>query len=105
MSEQENQVLKEELIPVEDIGTQQKPEKEKRSDSVLDELMAFVRKNRRAFAGALAGILFACLCMWIGFWRTLFITVMALLGIFLFSVDDKQGAIKRFIGKIFPHKE
>ncbi len=106
MTDEEDLLQKEELIAVEEPAQPPKePETKKQSDSLLDEFMAFARRNRRAFAGAIAGILFACLCMLIGFLKTLFITAMALLGVFLFSVDDKQGAVKRFIGKFFPPKD
>lgn len=106
MPDEEDLLQKEELITVQDEPKQAKePEAKKPSDSLLDEFLAFARRNRRAFVGAIAGILFACLCMLIGFLRTLFITAMALLGIFLFSVDDKQGAVKRFIGKFFPPRD
>ena len=52
--------------------------------------------------GALLGVGAACLFMWLGFWKTLFILAMAGLGAFLFGVDHKMDAIKNLINKLFP---
>ena len=54
---------------------------------------------------AAVGVLIAVLLLTIGFWRTLFITVMFFLGLFIGGVGDKKAFISGRVNKYFPQKE
>lgn len=42
--------------------------------------------------------------LWIsfGFWKALFVAVLTLIGYFIGSTDDIEGAVKQLINKVFP---
>ncbi len=56
------------------------------------------------FVGS-AFVLIAGLIMWLGFWRTLLLTVLFALGYFLGSVKDKAGFVKEAVDKVIPDKK
>lgn len=52
-----------------------------------------------------AGVVLAALLLSIGFWKTVFVAVLCLLGVFLGGVKDKHGFIKGLANRLFPGKE
>ncbi len=79
-------------------------QQESRQSPARDNLLNLMHVYRRYIIGALLGVLVACLFMWQGFWRTLFILVMATAGAFLFGVDEKAEWLKKVVNKLFPPK-
>lgn len=55
--------------------------------------------------GCVLGLILAALLLWIGFWKTLFVVVLALLGLFAGGVKDKHGFIRTMVNKLFPPKD
>ena len=51
---------------------------------------------------ALLGAVVAFLLLWAGFWKTLFIVLLAALGAFLGGVQDKKESIRRVVNRLFP---
>ncbi len=86
----------EELIPVEEQEETLEPK---------EGVKPFWRKYRGAMLGAVLGIGAACLFMWLGFWKTVFILGMAAIGAFLFGVDNKMDRLKNCINKLFPSRK
>jgi len=50
-------------------------------------------------------VLAACMFMWLGFWKTLFILAMAGLGAYLCGADNKMKTLKRLINRIVPGRK
>ena len=78
---------------------------EKPKDPKANWLMIFLRTYRRPLLGAVVGVLAACMFMWLGFWKTLFILGMAGLGAYLFGADHKMQTFKRLINRFFPGRK
>ncbi|MBQ3706259.1 MAG: DUF2273 domain-containing protein [Clostridia bacterium] len=58
--------------------------------------------------GVLVGMIFvlaAGLLMWLGFWRTLLLVALFVLGYFLGAVEDKKAFLKGTVNRIVPEKE
>ena len=68
-------------------------------------ILGLLRKYRRHLLGAAAGVLAACMFMWLGFWKTLFILGMAGLGAYLCGADNKMDTLKRLINRIIPGRK
>ena len=68
-------------------------------------LLVLLRKYRRHLLGAGVGVLAACMFMWLGFWKTLFILAMAGLGAYLCGADNKMEKLKRLINRIIPGRK
>ncbi len=95
----------EEMIPVEtDEEVREKALTTTKQES-REGAKAFWRQYRRTLLGALLGVGAACLFMWLGFWKTVFILGMAGLGAFLFGVDHKMDALKNCINRLFPSRK
>ena len=53
----------------------------------------------------ITGIVLAVFLLTIGFWKTLFVTALFFVGLFIGAVKDKQAFIKNLINKLFPPKQ
>ena len=53
------------------------------------------------FSAGIAMVL-GLLFLWIGFWKTLFLFCLMLLGLFIGGVEDKQEWIRCLINRLFP---
>ncbi|MBR3015956.1 MAG: DUF2273 domain-containing protein [Clostridia bacterium] len=53
------------------------------------------------FSAAVAMVL-GLLFLWIGFWKTLFIFCLMLLGLFIGGVEDKQEWFRNLVNRLFP---
>lgn len=53
---------------------------------------------------AAVGALLALMLLYLGFWRTLFVAVLAGVGYFLGAFANKAEAVKALINKLFPPK-
>ena len=51
------------------------------------------------------GVIVAALLLAIGFWKTLFVALVCLLGVFLGGVKDKHGFIRAVANKLFPARD
>ncbi len=67
-------------------------------------LLALLHAYRRYIIGAGLGIAAAVLFMLLGFWRTIFLLLMAALGAFAFGVDQKAEWLRKLLNKVFPPK-
>ncbi len=56
-------------------------------------------------ACGLLGVVLAALLLSVGFWRTLFIVVLCVLGVFLGGVKHKSDFIKGVVNRLFPPKD
>lgn len=57
----------------------------------MEQLKTFIVKHKWAIILAVAGILYTLLCFEIGFWRTLLLTIVALVcGYIGLSIDKKK---------------
>ncbi len=52
----------------------------------------------------LIGVAIACLLLFLGFWRTLFIAMFFGVGYFMGATANKSETIKNLINKLFPPK-
>ncbi len=71
----------------------------------VEELLKELFKPGTPQYGILWGVVFvllAILLLTIGFWKTLFLVILFLLGMFVGAVKDKEAFIKNLINKIFP---
>ena len=71
----------------------------------IEELLKELFKPGTPQYGILWGIVFvllAILLLTIGFWKTLFLVILFMLGMFVGAVKDKEAFIKNLINKIFP---
>ncbi len=50
-------------------------------------------------------VILAFLLLFIGFWKTLFVVLLFVIGLFIGAVKDKQAFIKHWINKIFPPRQ
>ena len=94
MTELEKEQETKEIIP-----TEQEPEERAADESTL---LGLLRKYRRFLLGGMAGVAVACLFMWLGFWKTVFILAMAAIGGYVFGVDRKVDRFKNLLNKLFP---
>ena len=72
--------------------------------SLNDLLREMIRWGTPA-CGLLCGILGAAAALlWIalGFWKMLFVALLCAAGVFLGGVNDKQGAVRRIVNRVFP---
>ncbi len=53
---------------------------------------------------ALLGAAVALMLLYMGFWRTLFVALLAAVGYFLGATENKAGLIKSLINRLFPPK-
>lgn len=53
---------------------------------------------------AALGALLALMLLYMGFWRTLFVIILAAIGYFIGASKDKGEAVKSTINKVFPPK-
>lgn len=58
-----------------------------------------------ALGSCLLGAVIAALLLWIGLWKTLFVALLALLGLFVGGVKDKRDFIRRAVNKMFPPRD
>ena len=86
------------------VATEPKPQEEPKEPKA-NWLLALLRKYRRHLLGAAVGVLAACMFMWLGFWKTLFILAMAGLGAYLCGADNKRETLKRLINRIVPGRK
>jgi uncharacterized membrane protein len=49
-------------------------------------------------------VILAFLFLFIGFWKTLFVVLLFIVGLFIGAVKDKETFLKNLINKIFPPK-
>lgn len=56
-------------------------------------------------ACGVAGVVLAAMLLSIGLWKTIFVAVLCLLGVFLGGVKDKSAFVKGLLNKLFPSKE
>lgn len=57
-----------------------------------------------AVFSAVVAMLLGLLFLWIGFWKTLLIFVLMLIGAFIGGVEDKQDWIRGLVNRLFPAK-
>ncbi|MBR5110519.1 MAG: DUF2273 domain-containing protein [Clostridia bacterium] len=55
------------------------------------------------FSAGVAMVL-GLLFLWIGFWKTLFIFCLMLVGLFIGGVEDKQEWVRSLVNRLFPPK-
>lgn len=53
---------------------------------------------------AALGAVLALMLLYMGFWRTLFVIVLAAAGYFIGASEDKPESLKALINKVFPPK-
>ena len=53
------------------------------------------------FSSCVAMVL-GLLFLWLGFWKTLFIFCLMLIGLFIGGVEDKQEWIRNLVNRLFP---
>lgn len=53
---------------------------------------------------AVLGALLALMLLYMGFWRTLFVLILAAVGYFVGASKDKGETLKNTINKVFPPK-
>ena len=53
---------------------------------------------------AALGAVLALMLLYMGFWRTLFVVVLAAAGYFIGASEDKAESLKALINKVFPPK-
>lgn len=53
----------------------------------------------------LGGVLLAVLLLTVGFWKTLFIAILCVLGVFVGGVKEKGKWVKDTINRLFPPKD
>ena len=70
----------------------------------LNDLLTIGTRACGAVCG-ITGVALAALMLSIGLWRTLFIVLMCLLGVFVGGVKDKRGFVKNAINRLFPAKD
>ena len=51
---------------------------------------------------AALGAVLALMLLYMGFWRTLFVIVLAAVGYFIGASEDKAESLKALINKVFP---
>ncbi|MBR0408831.1 MAG: DUF2273 domain-containing protein [Clostridia bacterium] len=71
--------------------------------SFLDQAFQVGTPECAVFSAGVAMVL-GLLFLWIGFWKTLFIFCLMLIGAFIGGVEDKQEWIRGLINRIFPAK-
>lgn len=74
----------------------------------LEEILRELFKPGTPQYGLIWGIGFvvlAFLLLFIGFWKTLFVVLLFVIGLFIGAVKDKQTFIKNLINKIFPPRQ
>lgn len=54
---------------------------------------------------AALGALVALMLLYIGFWRTLFVTLLAAIGYFVGAEPNKAEAVKKLVNRLFPPKD
>ena len=57
-----------------------------------------------AVFSAIVAMLLGFLFLWIGFWKTLLLFVLMLIGGFIGGVEDKQEKIRGLVNRLFPAK-
>jgi len=53
---------------------------------------------------AVLGVLLALMLLFLGFWRTLFVAVLACAGYLIGATENKSEALRQLINKCFPPK-
>jgi len=53
---------------------------------------------------AALGAVLALMLLYMGFWRTLFVIVLAAVGYFIGASEDKAESLKALINRVFPPK-
>lgn len=76
----------------------------KRVEEFLREMLEWGTPQCGIVCG-IAGILLAIFLLTIGFWKTLFVILLFLVGLFIGAVRDKQTFVKNLINKVFPPKQ
>lgn len=69
----------------------------------LRELLRWGTPACAAFCG-LCGVVLAILLLTAGFWKTLFITLLCVIGVFVGGVKEKTQWVKDTINRLFPPK-
>lgn len=72
-------------------------------NEMLREMLTWGTPACGAFCGVL-GVLVAVLLLTIGFWKTLFVALLCVLGVFIGAVKDKSTFLKAVINRLFPPK-
>jgi len=54
--------------------------------------------------GVAAGLIFGCLILIFGFWRSLFVALWVVGGYFIGKRFDEKGSLKDLCGRIFPQR-
>lgn len=54
---------------------------------------------------AVLGALVALMLLYLGFWRTLFVALLAAIGYFLGAESNKAEAVKKLVNRLFPPKD
>ena len=76
-------------------------------DMINDWISQLVRWGTPACAAlcGLGGVLLAVLLLSVGFWKTLFIAILCVAGVFVGGVKDKAKWTKNTINRLFPPKD
>lgn len=68
---------------------------------IFNDMINWIKANKGKALGGIIGFIIAILVLTIGFFKTLFIIICIVLGIFLGSIDNKVEKIRGIIKKIF----
>ncbi|HOB35720.1 MAG: DUF2273 domain-containing protein [Firmicutes bacterium] len=64
----------------------------------------FLTKVPRRWIGALLGLLFALLIIWLGFWRMVFVLLCVGLGYFIGQQFDGDQTLEQIFQRLFPSR-
>lgn len=64
----------------------------------------FLARFPRRWIGALLGLLFALLIIWLGFWRMMFVLLCVGLGYFIGHQLDGDQTLEQIMQRLFPSR-
>jgi len=70
-------------------------------NDILREMLTWGTPACGLFCG-ICGIVLAVLLLTLGFWKTLFVAILCVIGVFVGGVKDKAECLKKIVNKIFP---
>ncbi len=65
-----------------------------------DSLISFIKNHKGKALGIVLGILFGALVVHIGFWYSIFLSVCAVIGLYVGSMHDRGERLAAFFDKI-----
>ena len=71
----------------------------------MNELWNVIKERHFGkLAGVVAGLIFGCLILVFGFWRTLFVALLGIAGFVIGKRFDEKGTFQDLYRKIFPQR-